>query len=338
MTGASVVASRSTVISDYCRCNLAFSMTISRRDYHWKEDFDLVRRFLMDTYNLTHTFQNWIPSMFENIKYGPCGSEYNDEVEDRLIGIWEETSSSSRPSSLRTIAVTNSSTHGDSWIHIHPSYRHTEREIVRWLEEQRMKSRSAENPKLELYFRVSVTDEERRTLLKELGYEDAGLEECIQVRPVNAPIPKCRLPKGFEIRQADLGRDFERYRAVQAAVFPHCARMTERLARVYASAQFYNADLDLVVVAPSGEFASFVMVRIDPVSRMAELEPVGTHPDYRRLGLARAVICEGFRRARKYRPVSMCIIGAAATEAASRLYASVGFTQKTDVHLWKKIF
>ncbi|RDE10981.1 MAG: hypothetical protein C4K49_12480 [Candidatus Thorarchaeota archaeon] len=49
-----------------------------------------------------------------------------------------------------------------------------------------------------------------------------------------------------------------------------------------------------------------------------------------------AVICEGFRRARKYRPVSMCIIGAAATEAASRLYASVGFTQKTDVHLWKK--
>jgi ribosomal protein S18 acetylase RimI-like enzyme len=69
---------------------------------------------------------------------------------------------------------------------------------------------------------------------------------------------------------------------------------------------------------------------------MAEFEPVGTHPDYRQLGLARSVICEGLRRLEKYNPSLICIQGAAATEAANKLYDSIGFTYKTRVHLWRK--
>jgi len=69
---------------------------------------------------------------------------------------------------------------------------------------------------------------------------------------------------------------------------------------------------------------------------MAELEPVGTHPDYRRLGLAGSVICEGLCRLQKYHPSLICILGAAMSEAANGLYESVGFTEKTAVHLWRK--
>ena len=75
---------------------------------------------------------------------------------------------------------------------------------------------------------------------------------------------------------------------------------------------------------------------MDPVGRMAELEPVGTHPAYRRLRLARSVICEDLHRLQKYHPSSICMLRAAASEAANRLYDSVGFTEKTEVHLWRK--
>jgi ribosomal protein S18 acetylase RimI-like enzyme len=95
--------------------------------------------------------------------------------------------------------------------------------------------------------------------------------------------------------------------------------MTENLAQLYTEASFYNDELDLVVEAPDGSFRAFVTVRIDPISRMAELEPVGTHPDHRGLGLGKAVCAEGIRRVQKYNPSCIVILGAASTEGATRL-------------------
>ena len=68
---------------------------------------------------------------------------------------------------------------------------------------------------------------------------------------------------------------------------------------------------------------------------MAELEPVGTHPDHRGKGLAKAVCGESIRRVLKYNPTCIVILGAASTEGAAKLYSSLGF-EKEDVHLWKK--
>ena len=38
----------------------------------------------------------------------------------------------------------------------------------------------------------------------------------------------------------------------------------------------------------------------------------------------------------EYNPSAICIPGAAATEGANRLYDSLGFTEKTEVHIWSK--
>lgn len=310
-------------------------MVLKVRSFTWKKDYELVRAFLALTYSLTHSFQNWIPSMFENIKRGPCGREYRDE-EDEYIKIWENLDDSCISSVSKMAAVTFCRPSGDCWIQIHPDYRFSEREIVLWLEEQRRKVRSHENVELELRFRVNETDQKRIALLTELGYHDFGLEEYDRRRPVDKRIPDCHLPDGFSVRSVDVEKDYAQYKKVLAAVFSHCSCMTERTARTYAAASFYNKDLDLVAVDRHGDFAAFCTVRMDPGSGMAELEPVGTHPNYRRLGLAKSVICEGLRRLQKYQPSTMCILGAATSEAANRLYDSVGFTEKTEVHLWQK--
>ncbi len=101
-------------------------------------------------------------------------------------------------------------------------------------------------------------------------------------------------------------------------------------------ASFYRGDLDLVAVAPGGDIASFCTFRMDPPSRVTELEPIGTLPEYRRLGLAKALLVEGFRRLAKYDPTLLYIGGAADTPEANRLYEVTGFNGRFDYYYWYK--
>jgi predicted N-acetyltransferase YhbS len=143
------------------------------------------------------------------------------------------------------------------------------------------------------------------------------------------------LPDKYSIRRVDVEKDFELYRTVIGSVFAHCKNMTLHLAKVYSEAEFYNKDLDLVVVAPDGTFAAFTTVRIDPVSRLAEFEPVGVHPNHRNKGLAKTIISEGLQRLQTYDPQAIVILGAASTDAATQLYDSLEFS-RSDIHIWKR--
>ncbi len=269
--------------------------------------------------------------MFENMWRGPCGSEYKDE-EDEQVKIWEDDEKNDSTSKI--VAVTVCKPEGDCRIFIHPEHRQLERKLILWLEEH-LQEIQKEQDKKQIFFYVNDWDLYRQELLQELGYEDKGPGEHERIRPLDLPIPETKLPEGYLIRHVDVETEFENYLSVISSVFKHCSNMTPHLAKAYSKAEFYNKELDLVAVAPDGSFSAFVTVRIDPVSRFAELEPVGVHPDHRRKGLAKAICCEGLQRLQKYNPKSITIIGAANTEAATRLYDSLGFS-RANIHYWEK--
>ena len=52
-----------------------------------------------------------------------------------------------------------------------------------------------------------------------------------------------------------------------------------------------------VALAPNRTVAACCIGWFDPVSNHAEIEPLGTHRDYRRLGLASAIVREAQHRA-----------------------------------------
>jgi ribosomal protein S18 acetylase RimI-like enzyme len=66
-------------------------------------------------------------------------------------------------------------------------------------------------------------------------------------------------------------------------------------------------------------------------------EPVGTHPDYRRRGLAKAVLCEGLRRL-KVLGATTAYVGCGTGPDVARLYESVGLTDYDEEHHWRKEF
>ncbi|MDF1537596.1 MAG: GNAT family N-acetyltransferase [Candidatus Thorarchaeota archaeon] len=173
-------------------------------------------------------------------------------------------------------------------------------------------------------------------MLKGMGFERASIEGAYQVHPLDKPIPECQLPDDYSVRHAIIMEEWESYREVQIAVFPHIKEMGENLLETFSTASFYVPELDIVAVDPDGNFAAFCTGRLDPVSEIAELEPVGTHPDHRKRGLGKAVILECLKRLQKYNPIAVIILGAAPTEGANRLYESVGFEHKGVAYHWVK--
>ena len=57
-----------------------------------------------------------------------------------------------------------------------------------------------------------------------------------------------------------------------------------------------KSELCILVVAPSGDYASYCGMWYDPATAYALVEPVATDPDYRKLGLGKAAVLEGIRR------------------------------------------
>ncbi|MCK4497793.1 GNAT family N-acetyltransferase [Candidatus Bathyarchaeota archaeon] len=299
-------------------------MIIRMRDYHWEKDFESCRRFLANIFSIRKTYTNWIPSELENLKFGPGGTEYEDG-EDEYLKIWEAFDETQQ-NALRITAISYTKPSGNCWLSVHPNDTSVVREIVLWMQ-NRVKE-------VEMKLVVDDKDETLILLLSDFGFSKGEIEGDKQIRPIDSPVPTYSLPEGYTIRNAVIEKDFKEYREVQMTVFPHIVSMSKELLKVYSTASFYREDLDIVAVGPDGKFTAFCTARIDPRSKIAELEPVGTHPDHRKLGLARAVICESLKRLEKHEPSAVVILGAAPTDGARRLYESVGFVNEGARHYW----
>lgn len=310
-------------------------MAIRMRDYHWKEDFESARKFLADIFHIRKAYTNWIPSQLENVKFGPGGTKYRDD-EDDYLKIWEAFDKAQQIP-LGIVAVSYTKPSGDCWLSVHPNYTSATREILLWMQNRLKEMKRNETEQVRARIVVDDDDKELILLLSDLGFQKGEIEGDKQVRPIGSPVPTYNLPEGYTIRNAVIEKDFLKYREVQKTVFPHVKSMSLELLQLYSTASFYKEDLDIAAIDPNGEFAAFCTARIDPISRIAELEPVGTHPDHRKLGLAKAVVCESLKRLEKYQPSAVVILGAATTEGARRLYESVGFVDEGARHYWFKM-
>ncbi|MFZ0166512.1 MAG: GNAT family N-acetyltransferase [Trebonia sp.] len=144
------------------------------------------------------------------------------------------------------------------------------------------------------------------------------------------------LPDGFRFRTAAEAGPEAAVRAHVDAWAPstYTAEGYEGVRRMAA----YRSDLHVLVEAPDGTMAASTIMWLDEANKTAEFEPVGTHPDYRRLGLGSAMLRHGMRLARDAGAAHMTVAcyGAPGVPAARGLYYGVGFRPFTrDIPLIK---
>jgi ribosomal protein S18 acetylase RimI-like enzyme len=149
-------------------------------------------------------------------------------------------------------------------------------------------------------------DQPRLALLERHGFERAEEDSLLFARSLEGTLPEPRLPAGFSIRPMGGEAEVDAYVALHRAAFG-TENMTVEYRRVIMSTPGYLPELDLVAVAPNGDLVAFCVCQIFPddaprASGQHEgwTDPVGTHPRYQRLGLAKALIVTGMHRLKEH--------------------------------------
>jgi mycothiol synthase len=206
-------------------------------------------------------------------------------------------------------------------------WRGIEDELLEWIEARHWAMQPAEaGAKFQPLVVASMADDEPRlAFLRRNGFVPEGTEYIHLERSLDDLSDAPALPPGYEVRAlAGVG---------EAEACARCHRQAFNSKRLNQASYLrlmglpsYDRELDLVAVAPDGgTIASFALVWVDETNRVGEFEPVGTAPDFRRLGLSRAVLIEGLRRMKEAGAETANVATWSAAEAATRLYQSVGF-------------
>jgi ribosomal protein S18 acetylase RimI-like enzyme len=143
-------------------------------------------------------------------------------------------------------------------------------------------------------------DHRERNLLERQGFAPEAWSTLRMTRRLDSPIPDPAAPEGFSIRQLAGEAELAAVVALHQAVFTAPCAGDERLALMRDPG--YCPDLDLVAVAPDGAFAGFCICSISaeedqrPGHREGWVELLGTHPHFRRRGLAQALLHTALQR------------------------------------------
>jgi GNAT superfamily N-acetyltransferase len=137
-------------------------------------------------------------------------------------------------------------------------------------------------------------------------------------------LPTYELPEGYVITSLADGVDLRRLHRCLHRGFDHPEPVPEddeALAwrRRSLTAPSLIPELNIVVVAPGGEYAAYCGSFHDPSTSFVQLEPVCTAPSHRGLGCGRAAVLEALTRAARL-GVRTAYVG-----SGQRFYSALGF-------------
>ncbi|UCD23877.1 MAG: GNAT family N-acetyltransferase, partial [Gemmatimonadota bacterium] len=142
---------------------------------------------------------------------------------------------------------------------------------------------------------------------------------------IHDALPAPQFPEGFVVKSVLEEDDVDKRRIAKAIAFGGGYAPSDWVpAPAYEEIQQapdYRKDLDLFVVAPNGDYASFCTIWIDEKNKYGRFEPVGTHAEYQGEGLGRALLLEGFRR------MAQCGVTRSFMNSGNDFYRKVGFRE-----------
>jgi ribosomal protein S18 acetylase RimI-like enzyme len=306
-------------------------MELALRAYQNEDDYWQIREFLRDVFLLNerrelswqvYRFDHWRWHGVENLGHGRLQED---------VFIWETTDS-------RIAAVLNREGPGEVYLQVNPKLRRPglEEEMIAVAEKHLAIPGPHGKRKLRIW--TNEFDLMRKDILTRRGYTKSDWPEFQRRRPMSLPVPDVPVAKGFTVRALGNVEELTARTLVSWKAF-HPDEPAEHYKgwewyRNLQRAPLYRRDLDIVAVAPEGDFASFCTVWFDDVTRTGAFEPVGTAPEHQRRGLGKAVMCAGLRQLNRL-GATMAYVGSYET-AAHALYASVGFTEYDLLEPWAK--
>jgi mycothiol synthase len=167
---------------------------------------------------------------------------------------------------------------------LHPDYRGSvlEREIVNWA--YTTVGQSAKTVSANVY----AGDETRLQILLEMGFKKDATYLCITQRSLLNQIDVPAITDGYVIRPSTGISEAAALQQLHQVIWewqPERSYCNEVMLK-----PGYNYQQELLAVTSDGVLAAHTIYWLDSINKLGYFEPVGTHPDYQRKGLARALM------------------------------------------------
>ena len=296
---------------------------IHERVYRDHEDFWLIRELLLSSYPHTPVAFNWEIRRWDGWMHHRRKPLSISRLAE-LVHLWET------PDGV-VIGAVHPEGSGDAYLQLHPDYRHIEEEMIEWAEHH---LRVPDNGhRLDIY--VFDYDTPRQHLLEGRGYRKTSqLMVTRRLRFGGRLLPAPEMADGYVLRSTH-SDDYQRVADIINAGFDRTSHSAAEVEGFMTRSPSFRHDLDLAAETADGSFAAYVGLTHDEVNRRGIVEPVCTHPDHLRRGLARALLLEGLARLRAL-GVADVYVDTGDAIPANRLYEAVGFTEAYPSYAWRR--
>jgi len=295
-------------------------MTVLRA-YDHATDFEKVSQLLIDTYHDPDTPQlghiNWLQTRWEYMHFHPLIKG----MDRSRIGIWEVNG--------EIVAVAHPE-HSESptYFEIRPGYESLKAEMLEYAS-QRI---DREDERHEGVFLMDG-DQEFEEIATTAGYSATKGAEPMSAVLADLVPDQSPLPEGFLLSSLADDSDPKKVNRLLHRGFNHGSEppddgIADR--KFMQSAPNFDHNLNMVAIAPDGDWVSFGGMWYEPINKYGYVEPVATDPDYRLQGLGKAVVIESISRCKE--------LGAQVVFVGSTLpiYRSIGFEQVYSLRKWSK--
>jgi len=292
------------------------------RSYEHLTDFDRIGQFLTDTYRPGTRHENWLQPRWEYMHYHPLIKELGESALTN-IGVWE--------SDGNIVAVAHfEHVLGEVYFQVHPDFAHLKPEMLEYAEDHL--SAEADGGRRHLKLFINDFDMELESITRKRGYRKIeGVADCWSAFEIVQPFPVISLPTGFRLKSLQDEYDLRKLDRVIHRGFNHPGEPPEgsiQDRKRMQSSPNYRLDLNIVVEAPDGSYASYCGMWYEARNRIAYVEPVCTDPDYRRMGMGTAAVLEGIRRCGE-EGTTVAFVG-----SEQPFYLEMGFEKLFNIHLW----
>jgi GNAT superfamily N-acetyltransferase len=311
-------------------------------------EFWEIHEMLTESYKLTGNINMWSFCRFENWRYRIHHTRQRTDAKYlcKLARLWRDDDER-----LQGVALSEDGL-DDIHVIVHPGNNIALHEMYTWVNTDLAQRR----PRVETF--TDAEDKVRRQLLTDLGFICKGESEYLRHYDLtelpgendsdDSPNSQSRYSghtpgNGNEwiVQDVLFDRNLEeRARVMGSAFRSNFVLDQEYLLKWDAARQApgYRPHLELAAVQNEKVFGAVCFGWVDLRNMVGELEPVGTHPSYRRRGLASAVIKENFKRMRAMGLKRTFIASGAEPNPSNRLYESLHPVHKQVFEYWVKVY
>lgn len=281
------------------------------------EDYDKVIQFLIELNEEDRCHSNWNWARFEWM----IGHSYTNLDIIDSIGLWYEGDK------IVGVAIYDMYL-GEASILTLKDYEYLYPEILEY---------AYNNLKDENGLGIAIYDKDYNliNIAKNMGFTINEQIENIMTIELNEKF-NVTLPKGIKMKSLDPSDDIDKFLYLMWQGFDHGSNYDEFLNSDDSKLkgrprEHFNKGLSLVALNENNEYVAYISLWYLSGTDYAYLEPVCTIPSYRHLGIAKALIYEGFNRVKQLGANKVYV------ESDMEFYKNIGF--KHEFHYdfyWKK--